>query len=94
MACSEVVLASCSVEADQLVELYGADPDRIRVVPPGVDHAFFAPGHRLRRGVRSDFRAHGPLLAFVGRIEPLKGADIAVRVSQCTRQANMKTSTW
>ena len=44
MACSEVVLASCSVEADQLVELYGADPDRIRVVPPGVDHAFFAPG--------------------------------------------------
>ena len=53
MACSEVVLASCSVEADQLVDLYGADPDRIRVVPPGVDHAFFAPGHRpqARRAV-------------------------------------------
>ena len=80
MACSEVVLASCSVEADQLVELYGADPDRIRVVPPGVDHAFFAPGHRPQARRAVGLPHDGPLLAFVGRIQPLKGADIAVRV--------------
>lgn len=80
MACSEVVLASCSVEADQLVELYGADPDRIRVVPPGVDHAFFAPGHRPQARRAVDLPSEGPLMAFVGRIQPLKGADIAVRV--------------
>jgi D-inositol-3-phosphate glycosyltransferase len=80
MACSEVVLASCSVEADQLVELYGADPDRIRVVPPGVDHAFFAPGHRPQARRAVGLPTNGPLLAFVGRIQPLKGADIAVRV--------------
>ena len=44
--CSDTILASCSVEAAQLAELYGADPSRIRIVAPGVDHAFFGPGDR------------------------------------------------
>ncbi len=44
--CSDAVLASCSVEADQIASLYGGEPGRIRIVPPGVDHAFFGPGHR------------------------------------------------
>jgi D-inositol-3-phosphate glycosyltransferase len=91
MACSEVVLASCSVEAEQLVDLYGADPDRIRVVPPGVDHAFFAPGHRPQARRAVGLPSGGPLVAFVGRIQPLKGADIAVRVleSLATRYEDM-----
>jgi D-inositol-3-phosphate glycosyltransferase len=80
MACSEVVLASCSVEADQLVELYGADSDRIRIVPPGVDHAFFAPGYRPQARSAVGLADDGPLMAFVGRIQPLKGADIAIGV--------------
>jgi len=80
MACSEVVLASCSVEANQLIELYGADPDRIRIVPPGVDHAFFAPGHRPQARRAVDLPSEGPLIVFVGRIQPLKGADLALKV--------------
>lgn len=78
MGCSEIVLASCSVEADQLATLYGADPGRIRVVPPGVDHAFFAPGYRPQAR-RALGLPEGPLLLFVGRIQPLKGAEVAVR---------------
>jgi len=79
MGCSEVVLASCSVEAAQLATLYHADPGRIRVVAPGVDHAFFAPGHgpQARRALR--LPADVPLLLFVGRIQPLKGVEVAVR---------------
>ena len=42
--CSDAVLASCTVEADQIASLYGGDPGRIRIVAPGVDHAFFGPG--------------------------------------------------
>ncbi len=79
MACSEIVLASCTVEADQLADLYGADPARVRVVAPGVDHAFFAPGFRLQARRALDLPTDGPLLLFVGRIQPLKGADVAVR---------------
>jgi D-inositol-3-phosphate glycosyltransferase len=79
MRCSEVVLASCSVEAAQLTELYDSDPARIRVVAPGVDHAFFGPGHRPKARRALDLPADAPLLLFVGRIQPLKGADVAVR---------------
>lgn len=79
--CSDAVLASCSVEADQIVQLYGADPSRIEIVAPGVDHAFFAPGDRAqaRRALGLEGGGRGPWLAFVGRIQPLKGADVAVR---------------
>jgi D-inositol-3-phosphate glycosyltransferase len=80
IACSDAVLASCTVEAEQIVELYGADPDRVRIVPLGVDHAFFAPGERSQARRALGLPASGPLLLFVGRIQPLKGADVAVRV--------------
>lgn len=79
IACSDAVLASCSVEADQIVELYGADPARISLVPPGVDHAFFGPGYRPQARRALGLPADGTVLLTVGRIQPLKGIDVAVR---------------
>ena len=76
--CSDAVLASCTVEAQQIASLYGADPDRIRIVPPGVDHAFFGPGHRPQARRALGLPLDGRLLLFVGRIQPLKCADAAV----------------
>jgi D-inositol-3-phosphate glycosyltransferase len=80
IGCSDALLASCSVELEQLVDLYGANPSRIEIVPLGVDHAFFSPGDRrmARRALGLDSAA-GPILLFVGRIQPLKGAEVAVR---------------
>jgi D-inositol-3-phosphate glycosyltransferase len=80
IACSDAVLASCTVEAEQIIGLYGADPARVRLVPLGVDHAFFAPGDRAQARRALALPGDGPLLLFVGRIQPLKGADVAVRV--------------
>jgi D-inositol-3-phosphate glycosyltransferase len=81
IGCSDAILASCTAEAAQLERLYGADPARIEIVPPGVVHAFFSPGDRA--GARSALghlgELDGPVLLFVGRIQPLKGLDIAVR---------------
>jgi D-inositol-3-phosphate glycosyltransferase len=79
--CSDAILASCRAEANQLETLYEADPRRLELVPPAVDHAFFSPGDRT--GARTAL-AHlrlgdGPVLLFVGRIQPLKGLDVAVR---------------
>jgi D-inositol-3-phosphate glycosyltransferase len=77
IGCSDAVCASNGVEADQLVDYYGADRGRIEIVPPGVDHAFFAPGDR--RGARWALGLGAePVLLFVGRIQPLKGLDVAV----------------
>lgn len=76
--CSDAILANARAEAEQLVDYYHADATRIEIVPPGVDHAFFSAGDK--RGAR---RALGlgdhPVLVFVGRIQPLKAADVAVR---------------
>jgi D-inositol-3-phosphate glycosyltransferase len=77
--CSDTVLASCSVEAEQISGLYHADPSRIRIVAPGVDHAFFGPGHRAQARRALGLPQRGPLLLFVGRIQPLKGVEVAVR---------------
>jgi len=79
IGCSDAVLASCDAEAEQLVRLYGADRDRIEIVAPGVDHAFFAPGQRNQARRALGLPETGRMLLFVGRIQPLKGADVAVR---------------
>lgn len=79
IACSDAVLASCSVEADQIESLYGADSSRIEIVAPGVDHALFSPGDRAQARRALGLPQGVPLLAFVGRIQPLKGADVAIR---------------
>jgi D-inositol-3-phosphate glycosyltransferase len=78
IACADLMLASTDDERAQLASLYDADPDRIEVVPPGVDHRVFSPGDRdaarQRRGIQAP-----RVLLFVGRIQPLKGADLAIR---------------
>jgi len=87
--CSDAVLASCSVEAEQIASLYGANPDRIRIVPLGVDHAFFGPGHRPQARRALGLPLDGRLLLFVGRIQPLKCADAAVEtLAALTRTSN------
>jgi D-inositol-3-phosphate glycosyltransferase len=78
MACSDAVLANCSVEAAQLRQLYGVDPDRIEIVAPAVDHAFFAPGDRAQARRAINLPADPQILLFVGRIQALKGLDVAV----------------
>lgn len=77
IACSDAILANCVAEATQLVELYGADPTRVEVVPPGVDHAFFSPGPQLGARAALELGDH-PVLLFVGRIQPLKGLTVAI----------------
>jgi D-inositol-3-phosphate glycosyltransferase len=75
--CADLVIAATGDERDQLVRYYGADPERIEIVPQGVDASLFSPGDQTsaRRALRL---GEGPVLLFVGRIQPLKGVDLAV----------------
>ncbi len=78
ITCSDAILASCDVEAEQFVRLYNADPSRVHIVPLGVEHAYFAPGYRpqARRALGLDEKSN--LLLYVGRLQKLKGADLAL----------------
>lgn len=77
IGCSDAILASSLDEAEQLEKLYGGVPERIEVVPPGVDHRLFSPGDRRAARAELGLGDH-PVLLFAGRIQPLKGADVAV----------------
>ena len=78
IGCSDAILASCDDEVAQLVRLYDADPSRIAIVPLGVDHAFFAPGNRRQARRAVGLPEHGRIALCVGRIQPLKGLDVAI----------------
>jgi len=75
---SDRILASTPTEAAHLVGLYGADAGCIRVVPPGVDHDLFAPRPKQEARARLHL-ADVRLVLFVGRLQPHKGPDIAIR---------------
>lgn len=76
--CADATCVSCTEEESQFRRLYGNPRGRVEIVAPGVEHAFFAPGDRS--GARYALGlGGGPVLLFVGRIQPLKGVDVAVR---------------
>ena len=79
VAGSDHLTASTADERSELVADYGADPDRVEVIPPGVDHRVFSPGDRVAARRRLHLPCDRPMLLFVGRIQPLKGADLALR---------------
>jgi len=78
IAGADRILAPTPLEADHLVNLYGADRDRIRVVPPGVDGTLFAPRPKDEARARLHL-ANARLLLFVGRLQPFKGPEVANR---------------
>ena len=79
--------------ARQLVELYGARPDLVNVVAPGVDLDRFTPAAQGREAAvrvaarrRLGLPERGYVVAFVGRIQRLKAPDVLLRaVAQLPR---------
>jgi D-inositol-3-phosphate glycosyltransferase len=77
IARSDCVVASTPYEFDDLLEHYNADPARLCTSPPGIRHELFKPGNRTEARSWTGLNGH-PILLFVGRIQPLKGVDVAI----------------
>jgi D-inositol-3-phosphate glycosyltransferase len=75
------LVANTHAEAKELIELYHADPNRVRVVHPGVDLDVFVPGDQ--KGVRKELGVpeNAIVLLFVGRIQPLKAPDVLIQAA-------------
>lgn len=82
---SDCVVASTPLEAEDLLEHYGADPTRLCTSPPGVDHTIFHPGDQAEARRRLGWD-DTPVVLFVGRIQPLKGVDVAVEAFALIRR--------
>jgi D-inositol-3-phosphate glycosyltransferase len=78
VAAADRLVANTHTEARELIDLYHADPTRVRVVHPGVDLEVFRPGdmQKARRELGIDDNAI--VLLFVGRIQPLKAPDLLI----------------
>jgi glycosyltransferase involved in cell wall biosynthesis len=76
--CSDAVLASCTVEAEQIASLYGATRRASASSRLGSTMPFSVPAIARRPAAPWDFPSSGRLLLFVGRIQPLKCADAAI----------------
>ena len=85
VAAADRLVANTADEARQLVDLYGAEADRVVTVAPGVDLEHFRPGEagntqhpaRVRLGIAPD----AVVLLFVGRIQPLKAPDVLLHAA-------------
>ena len=74
------LVANTEEEAADLIELYDADPAKVRVITPGVDLAIFTPGDRTAARAAVGLKRTDRVLLFVGRIQPLKRPDLLLRV--------------
>lgn len=74
---ADVLVASTGEEWRHLAALYGASPERLKILYPGVDQELFSPGDRIAARLELGL-PEGPLLVAVGRIQRLKGFDLAI----------------
>ena len=74
VAGADRLVASNPVERAHLVWYYRARPDRIRVIPCGVDVELFRPMDQQAAKAQLDLDP-SPLLLYVGRLRPIKGLE-------------------
>ena len=82
---ADLLVASTQDEAADLVKAYGADPERVEVVAPGVDLSMFQPVDRAEARRKIGYGTGERLLLFVGRLERLKGVEVAIRALSLLR---------
>lgn len=77
---ADSIVAATTIDLSQMVWHYDANPERIRIIPCGVDLQRFHPADmadaRCQLGLPPQ---PTPLALLIGRIEPLKGIDALIR---------------
>ncbi|HZX99215.1 MAG TPA: D-inositol-3-phosphate glycosyltransferase [Dermatophilaceae bacterium] len=75
------LVANTLGEAGELVDLYDADPGKVRVVSPGVDLELFTVGDVAAARAQVGLPQNAHVLLFVGRIQPLKAPDVLLKAA-------------
>ncbi len=78
---ADLIIASTPAEGQQLVDMYGASPARVRVIHPGVDLDVFSPGDPAAARDLVGIDRDALVVMFVGRLQPLKAPDIVIRAA-------------
>jgi D-inositol-3-phosphate glycosyltransferase len=81
LAEADRVVALSRTDRRQMLEHYGADSERIEVIPGGVDLQRFRPGSRQAARAELGLSRDSAVLLFVGRIQRLKGIEVLLRAA-------------
>ncbi len=73
------LIAQCPSEQSELVDDYGADPDKVVVIPSGVNIETFRPVDRDEARRRIGLDTDAPVIVYVGRMLPRKDIRNVVR---------------
>lgn len=77
---ADAIVAATTLDLRQMVWHYDAPPDRIKIIPCGVDLQRFQPHDMADARAALGLPAQPtPLVLLIGRIEPLKGIDALIR---------------
>lgn len=83
IAAADVLIASTAEEYHSLACMYKAPHDCLKILSPGVDHEIFKPGDRDAARKALGLDPDRAVLLFVGRIQKLKGVELAIRSLGC-----------
>lgn len=78
---SNQILVPTARERDNLIQLYHARPDNIRIIPCGVDLDLFSPGDRNSARQKLGLLPDASVILYVGRFAALKGLDQLVNAA-------------
>jgi len=81
---SDHIVVPSHREKVQMIWTYGAPPEKISVIPCGVDPHFFTPLNPSQSKVRLGL-PHKRFILFVGRIDPVKGIDTLLKAMTTVR---------
>lgn len=79
MTFADRLVAANPLDRQHMLDYYDADPEKITVVPCGIDPSVFHPIPQAEARVELGVPAEQKLILFAGRIEPLKGIDTLIR---------------
>jgi len=77
------IVVGTLAELTQLRFLYKAEPNKMVVIPPGVDVSHFYPIPADEAKSYVGLKPENRMILFVGRIEPLKGVDTLLQAMAC-----------
>ena len=77
------VVVATLAELTQLRFLYKGDPNKMVIIPPGVDVSHFYPISSDEAKSFVGLKPEDRMILFVGRIEPLKGVDTLINAMCC-----------
>lgn len=75
---ADLLVAGTPAERRDLINELRADPDSVVIARPGVDHSLYRPGDRSAARERLGFGVDEAIVLYVGRMQFIKGTDVAV----------------